>query len=198
MAANISHSQQPVLSTRAIANIAWLVLLGIDEMITKNQFDKLGDSSISVKEHNEISFLIYQRVIEIVYKVAKIQGRQISWFDYGNNEDGNEGFFDIVHYRVTVEIDGQDIDGKIFSSKLPFCTTFPTKWLWEDFESEVTEATKKYFDKIEEKKSKQKIAYTKRKSQTAFFNTVKNKLKTMKEEELQSVKAFLGIVDENS
>jgi len=101
------------------------------------------------------------RCDEIVRKLCNIYGKKLSWWIYSNGagEDKGDGFFDVDEYKNAVEtkLHGKtngwinDFDCIIDGDTWDLAQSFPSKFLYEDFEAEVVEG-KKLHEKMEEKR----------------------------------------------
>ena len=106
--------------------------------ITKEEFDELYDENIIVKRQNEILHKIDDRFSEICKKFLKIKPNR-GWFDYDSVDVYSEnscGYFCTSQYRDQIYINGEWID-----PPKGYDLSFPTRWLWEDFEEELASTT---------------------------------------------------------
>lgn len=147
-----------------------------EHKITKKEFEKLYNPKITLREHNEIISKIDDRFYEIV--TAMIPGiKKNGWIDYGNcgySEDGADGHFDVDEYKTEISVGG---DYAFLPEPYGDDNSFPTRWLWEDFEDEFNrEVSKCLTDKEREKlELKQKRQSLKLKKE-AIWESVKQKL----------------------
>lgn len=122
-------------------------------MITKEQFDRLYDENITVKEQKDILTLIDKRFSDLFIIVLKVKGDG-AWFDYSNGYGEVDGEFDPKRYQTSIDFDGGNL--KI---KEPYEYEIPTRWLWTP-DAEVIEEynreTQKYKNEELAKKEKAK------------------------------------------
>ena len=151
--------------------------------ITQEQFESLYSSEILKKDFDAIISLIDQRFTEICQKFL-IKKNKNYWFDYDNasyDDDGVQGVFDPDNYKTDIGITGEWIDppeGYDFS--------FPTRWLWEDFEEELKTETEKAIGQIEKAKEKAKEKRLQKKANIkALQESIRQKLT---KEELKAIK----------
>lgn len=132
--------------------------------ITQEQFKSLYSDDITKKEYDRIIGLIDDRFAEICDKFVIRKPSKASWYDYGNVEydvEDSRGYFDPQSYNETIEIGGEWID-----PPQGYDHSIPTRWLWEDFETELAEtiaAAVKAAEEAKNKKKEQKIEKDKRK-----------------------------------
>ncbi len=144
-------------------------------MITKSQFDRLYDENITKKEYDYVIREIDKRFDYICKAILNLncQGR---WYDYGNADYDNEthtGCFDPEEYKEYIEITGGNISPKLES----FDLSFPTRWLWEDFEEEFKNMLEKEkADKQEKIKKKKEQKAESLKRREMIKNQIKAKL----------------------
>ena len=153
--------------------------------ITKQQFDSLYSDDITKKQYDIIIDEIDKRFIEICEKfLHKNNKHGDSWYEYDNfswNDENSNGFFDPKEFKEEIAIGGEWIDpppGYGFS--------FPTRWLWEDFEEELNETSEKFLKEEKERKQKLKAKQdAKKERQAVLKNSIRSKLTP---EELKIVK----------
>jgi hypothetical protein len=144
--------------------------------ITKKEFDSLYDSNITHKQYNKILEKIDKRFQEIV--LTMIPGvRKKGWYDYGNcsyEGENSNGSFDPDEYKDEISVGGEFA---LLPEPYRCDNSFPTRWLWEDFEEEFNDTVLKY--KLEEEKEsliqKQNREALKLKK-TMIWESVKQKL----------------------
>ena len=98
------------------------------------------------------------------------------WWGYDNsNDDCASGHFDPFQYRNTIFLTG-NIQGAI-DYRIPFANSFPTRFLWEDFENEVRESWKAYTE-AREKESREMMEGVERrkKKRLDIIESIKSKL----------------------
>jgi len=123
------------------------------EKIDKALMDRLFDGSMTVKEANELIERIEDRCNYIVRTFIDIWGKwneEIDWWDFSNEcgKDGPSGYFNEVKYKFKVGFTGEfEFDGD---------RTFPTKWIWEDFEEEQIKEAADWKIKIQKDKEEAK------------------------------------------
>jgi len=126
------------------------------EKLDKDLMDKLFDGSITIKQANELNGKIIDRCNYIVRTIVNIWGKwdDRSWWDFDNEggNDGSKGYFDPVRYRNEVEFTGEWY-GSCELNYYGNGKVFPTKWIWEDFEEELTKEVAEY--KAKEQKLKE-------------------------------------------
>ena len=137
--------------------------------ITKEEYYKLFTPDITKLRYDEIINKIDKRFAEIVLVIAKID-RLRGWFDYGNCDYDSEesgGWFDPEKYKFNIDVGGRGV-----KMPKPFDNcSFPTRWLWEDFEDEFKQAV--YDAKMQDKQKKSEAA--------AAREDLKNRKAKMKE-----------------
>jgi len=126
----------------------------IEKMIQEEVLS-LENSDITVKQHKAICDKINTRFYYIVQQIFKANSCKMSWCDF-DNEGGNErspGSFDIARYKEDIGFTGESARDSHWLNY--YSDSFPTRWLWEDFELELkTEIAK---EKEAEAAAKQKI-----------------------------------------
>jgi len=154
--------------------------------ITKAEFDKLYSPDITKREYDEIVDRIDNRFFEIVKIMIPRMNRK-GWLDYGNcdydSEDSN-GKFDLYDYKTEIPVGGNySILPKPYEygSGEPngwMENSFPTRWLWEDFEPEFRQAVAK--EKREELRAKELAKQKKELSKLKQVEFNKNKAEMRK------------------
>lgn len=131
------------------------------------------NGSLTVKEFNKISEKINSRCNYIVRKLITKLGGIVDWWDFDNEsgrEDGPQGYFDPeIHFESVGYI------GKFRYNKYPppifkflhnkgywLEHSFPTKWIWTDFEDELDKLINEYPQWESEKIQKKLINKEKR------------------------------------
>ena len=151
--------------------------------ITKSDFDKLYDPDVSKREYDRIVELIDDRFYEIV-KIINPVIETRGWFDYGNcsyDSEESNGYFDPKEYKSNISVGGE----------VCLCAplrdnSFPTRWLWEDFEDEFRKSVSDHKLAMENKKAQTKVARERHKQEKAIaIESIRNKLT---EEELKFVR----------
>ena len=150
--------------------------------ITKEEFEKLYDENISKKEYDSIINKIDERFGEIVKHIAKKHPNM--WYDYGNcdyySEDSG-GYFDPEDYNEFIEVGGEWVN-----IPEPYNDSFPTSWLWEDFEEEFETEVKSYKEKkIKKKEAEKTKKQAKKAEKEKLIVQIKSKLS---KEELKVIK----------
>ena len=112
--------------------------------IDKKEFDLLYDKHTSKEDYDKLIEKVTVRVDYIWREICKIQGRDIDWYDFDNGSDASDfdAKFDENDYAEKVDLYGKF---ERFDDNGSFATSFPTRFIWEDFEDEV----KKIFEKEE-------------------------------------------------
>lgn len=122
--------------------------------ITKEEFDSLFSIDITKRKYDEIIDRINSQAFEIFKEILTLQNRDYKnfyWFDYDNfDPDGPDGFFDPEKYKENIFFAGD------FKQFPVYGNYFPTRFLWEDFESEVLKETKEAIDQ-QKKENQEKI-----------------------------------------
>lgn len=139
-----------------------------EEMITKVEFEKLFDDSITVKEHSQIVEKITQRCAEII----KVMCPNKYWWDFdtGTYEgEKSDGFFNPIRYKEEISIMGENLN-----MPEPFVDSFPTRWLWEDFEPEFRKTVADFKAQKDAKKAAKKQTKSNKKQQ--IIMSIKSKL----------------------
>ena len=144
-------------------------------MITEEQFDRLYDEGITVRERKEILSLVDERFSYLISGLLSIKNKNTGWFDYANYADGNDGHFDKEEYCEYITFDGERLN-----MKEPYRYEIPTRWLWTPDE----EVLEEYNREIREYKNEQLAK--KEKSKKA-----REELKIKKAEMKQIIKAKL-------
>jgi len=145
--------------------------------LTKEEFDSLYDKNITVSRYDEIMSKIDERFGYICDKflIKKYGNGNSPWYDYSNidiTRYDSEGYFDTVEYRDDIFITGRNID-------YPdgFYNSFPTRWLWEDFEEELKETIEKTKKKEQKEKQKRKTYVEERKKKIEILKeSIRQKL----------------------
>lgn len=126
--------------------------------IDKSKMDKVFDGSMTLKDMDSVMVVITDRCDYVVRKIFEIQGGKVDWWDFSNEggKDGPSGYFDHNRYKNEVRFIG------LFSGnwdKFYITDSFPTSWLWEDFESKLTQEIKDWKNKVakEEEETKKKL-----------------------------------------
>ena len=118
--------------------------------LTQEQFNQLIDENTSRKTFKDLSSLVTCRFDYIINKMASIIGFEVDWYDYAN-EGGNEpslGHFDPEAYASKISFTGvfkkhknPEFDKYNFS--------FPTSWLYQDFENSLVSEVNQFIQKKE-------------------------------------------------
>ena len=121
--------------------------------LTKEEFDKLFDLDISVRERKAVEAKVTERFDYIIHKMAEIIGRKVNWYDY-DNESGeyNPGYFDTDNYQSNIGYVGEFTTTKNRDFNT-YENDFPTSWLYQDFEHQLQQEIKEY--KLEEQKAEE-------------------------------------------
>lgn len=144
--------------------------------ITKKEFDALYDPNITLRKYEEIIGKIDERFSEIVLTILP-DIRKKGWYDYGNcsyEDENSNGSFDPDEYKDEISVGGEFA---LLPEPYDCDNSFPTRWLWEDFEDEFVSEISKYKSKKEREKllAKQKRDALKAKKE-AIWESVKKKL----------------------
>ncbi len=155
--------------------------------ITKEEFENLFSDGISKRDYDYIISKINIRFSEILDKMI-INRNPLSWQDYGNctyNDEESNGHFDPHEYKEYIQVGGH-------YTYLPepyksnFDNSFPTRWLWEDFEKELEKEIEihkqnKFAKKMKDKSRREELKIKK----IEFTEIIKSKLT---QEELKYIK----------
>src|SRR6185295_14907449 len=110
----------------------------VNMKITKEKFDRIYDENISKKEYDQIIEEIDERFFEITRAISKKNPEM--WIDYSNcnygHDDCSDGRFDPEDYKEFIYIGGEFVN---IPKPYGYDNSFPTRWLWEDFEQEFRE-----------------------------------------------------------
>ena len=143
-------------------------------MITEEQFNKLYDENVTVKEQKEILSLIDKRFSYLMMDLLEIRGRG-GWFDYSNGYGESDGYFNQYEYKEHITFDGDNL-----KTNEPFGYDIPTRWLWTP-DAEVLE---EYNREVQEYKNEQLAKKEKAKK-------TREELKIKKSERKQIINAKL-------
>ena len=118
--------------------------------LTQEQFNQLIDENTSRKTFKDLSSLATSRFDYIINKMASIIGFEVDWYDY-ENEGGDEyspGHFDPEKYASEISFTG------VFKKhKNPefdkYSLSFPTSWLYQDFENSLISEVNQFIQKKE-------------------------------------------------
>lgn len=124
--------------------------------ITESEFLELYSDKITKKRYDEIIAKIDLRFAEIMFVMCPALKRK-GWFDYGNcNYDAEEsgGYFDPENCEKVIEFAGEN-----YTVPEPYESyrSFPTSWLWQDFEEEFHAEVQKFKDEKEQEKQTAKM-----------------------------------------
>jgi hypothetical protein len=117
--------------------------------ISKEDFDSLYSNTITKREYDAILRDIDYRFSRIIEHICPRVHEYGGWFDYDTiGEDENQGVFDPKKYMDFIYT-------RVERHRLPkpYEQGIPTRFLWEDFESEV----KREIDKFRKKEENIKI-----------------------------------------
>jgi hypothetical protein len=121
-----------------------------EHILTKEEYYSLFSDSITKKEYDRILEKIDKRFFEIIEYIFKVQGKKFEWCDYNNGDSRAEidGWFDPERYETNISYEA----GR--RGPEPFDESFPTKWLFEEFEEEFYKEIKQFNDSIFEENEK--------------------------------------------
>ena len=133
----------------------------------------LGSGDVmAAKEAHKLWSHYSQKIVDrsnyIIRKTAELFGGKIDWWDWSNGAGEVDGHFDIDWLNDDyISVAGDTKGGNcewvaiLKNEEWELRLTFLTRWIWEDFEQELTDGIKKYKEqklhKIEMEKKK-KIA----------------------------------------
>jgi hypothetical protein len=153
-------------------------------LFTKEEADKLFDDNISVWENKDLLKKADSRLEYVIETMATIIGRKFDWYDFDNensSDNGNpiRGYFSPEDYRTEVYFIGKDFATKNEDFH-KYDRSFPTKWLWTNFEDELqkevadfeakNEAIKQ--EQLDAKDNLQKIAQSMKSVQAKIFANI--------------------------
>lgn len=148
--------------------------------IPKADFDRLTSDSITKKDYDILLKCISSRVHEIVMFMC---GGKYKWYDFANEDgEGKPGWFDPVWYKDDIELTGS------FTFPDPYFNppSFPTRWIYEDFEEEFKRTVEGNAEVVKKQKAEEKAKREARKAKREEMITlIKSKLT---KEELRFVK----------
>jgi len=153
------------------------MLLNMDgkKMITKEQFYSLYSDDITKKQYDKIIEKIDERFTEICKRFVIKTDKYEPWYDYGNaifEDETSKGFFDPQEYKSDIRIIGEHLN-----PPPGYDWSFPTRWLWEDFEEELKQTVKNFKEQEKARKEKQKKQREERKEQVKILReSIKSKL----------------------
>lgn len=161
--------------------------------INKEDFDKLYQDDITVKEYNRIIVLIDNRFGEVVLLIEPKMNQGYNWFVYGNYDPESkmdDGEFDLAEYSQEIPIGGRNCGlKKPYDLGIDNMSFIPTRWLWTDDESiikEYNEEVEKSREKDVTKAEHSKLKSLERKRKKQEFKTlIESKLT---KEELKYIK----------
>lgn len=141
------------------------------EKITKEQFDSLASETITKKDYDAIISAINLRVYEIMRLCRSSSG----WTDYDTEDEDNDrgGYFDVSRYKDYITLNGSYFHDWFAAMDY----SFPTRWLWEDYEQELEKIKADYAEKArieQERKEREKKANEE--SRKALIESIKAKL----------------------
>jgi hypothetical protein len=119
------------------------------EKLRQEVMKKYIDGEFTVKELslNGLEDAIVNRSDYIVRTIWELQGQKdnLEWWDFGNEggKDGPKGYFDEKEYREYVEY----AYGTKKWKNILYRDSFPTKWIWEDFEDSLAKEVKQFVEK---------------------------------------------------
>ena len=153
--------------------------------ITEKEFESLYNSNCTKQNYDKIISKIDDRFYEIVTTLVPSVKKK-GWVDYGNcnyeSEDSN-GYFDPKEYKEEIYVGGE----YCFLPEPYGCdNSFPTRWLWEDFEKEFKSSVERFNREETDEKELKKLKREKRKElKLKFRKIIESKLT---KEELKYVK----------
>lgn len=119
--------------------------------LTKEEFLKLYDDSISHKEHKDIISKISDR---INYMLREVMATNVDWWDFNNGNSYVDGYFNPEIYGPA---DNIEISGEFdIPDPYKYNANFPIRWLWEDFEEEFKSDVEKFKEEKEFEKERRK------------------------------------------
>lgn len=152
--------------------------------ITKEQFERIYYDLITVAELNDTVAAIDKRFSQIMDHIIYNKKHHCQWYDYDNcdyDSEDSHGSFDKERYKDDILFGGENL-----KVPEPYQESFPTRWLWEDFEEEFAREVEKALQENLRVKKQTQEKYAKRKAdKQALIETIKSKLTP---EELKLVK----------
>lgn len=147
------------------------------EALEEEMVSRVLDGNFTVAENDKWLALIANRCHYIVTTIWDLQGKlkNLDWWDFDNEggEDGPSGYFNRNEYKKEVGY----VCGYHNVSKILYEQFFPTRWLWQDFEEELTKEIKNEKDETLKKIEMEKIQKSKRNSEKqSLINLALSKL----------------------
>ncbi len=134
--------------------------------LTKKQFDRLYDESITKKEYDEIIRKVDNRLAEILERLFRFSKNKDSWWEYADDEFQPDDCKDYI--AIDVEGKLNDVVDYLYYDGIP------TRWLWDDgFESEHKKNLDKYNEMLQKEKT---LKQTLQKDKIKIHKSIKDKL----------------------
>ena len=151
----------------------------------KDVFLSVFNDETTVKTRNEVMRLIDKRFCYIVEYLFKLNDVEPDWYDYDNGYDDN-GHFDTVAYGEVTDFTGEwNSPNEIESDELN-AQSFPNRWYYEDFETELSLELARMHKEHSDKLEKQRLKREKQKERKELaIKSIKEKLTP---EELSHIK----------
>lgn len=127
----------------------------MSNIIPKSVIDKIISGEATLKEFEEYKNKINARFCYIIQTISKIKNYEINWFDYDNLalDDEINGFFDPSRYKDNIYFVVQYYNKRTFDYKNHnfnlYENSFPTSFLYSDFEDLVSSQYQKFKDDID-------------------------------------------------
>lgn len=115
--------------------------------IPKGTLDKIFDESIKLKEYLDLLPLIESRINYIAAYIGSVIGYEINYITLSNGDREFFGFFNPRDYNNLIEINVFKERGGEDNVYL-YEDGFPTRFLHEEFETEVQAEYKKYIEQF--------------------------------------------------
>lgn len=147
--------------------------------LDEKTFKKFLQDEMTVKEAKVFKDVVDKRFSYIVHKIAEVNSKNVSWFDY-DNSDGGEGvgFFNTDSYKNNVDYTGEfeDLSYKpqVKNTFDKYDYSFPTKWFYQSFEVALKQEQQAFLKK---EKAKQDEAKLSKETAKLEFEKVKDSIK---------------------
>ena len=137
----------------------------LENIIDEKTFKSFVDESISLAGARELEKVIALRFRSIVEILAKIKTGDYVWFDFDNfGGADNHGKFDLRLYSEEIRfcLEGSEnqkspscVHGVVDWENFKFNSSFPTSWLYSDFEFDLCKAVAENLKALEEREKKE-------------------------------------------
>ena len=127
-------------------------------IVRQDLVEKLTSDEITKKEYDEIIALIAERVNEIWRFICEVSNRKLDWWAFqndlslGNGNGSTGGEFDPENDADEITIEG--LNKYWHNPYYAYNEGFPTRFLWEDYRTEVTQHVASCKERVEADKVK--------------------------------------------